>query len=84
MPSRPFDASRARCDVCGRAYQDGDAVYALADKFDESVEDRDVLVAFRHWNCHTPVSVQLEKMRRSVDDASRRAHTVLDELRRKL
>jgi hypothetical protein len=84
MPRRVVDSSRARCDVCGALYQPGDAVYAIADKYDESVQDRDVLVSFRHWACHTPVEELLADIKIGVDVASKRAQEALDRLRSKL
>lgn len=89
MGRRPYDTSRARCDVCGKPYELDErgmppAVYTLADKYDEAVEDRDVLVSFRHWACHTPLDVQLANVKKAVDDASKKALDALDRLRRHL
>lgn len=82
--ARELDTSRARCDVCGKLYQPGDGVYSLADKFDEDIEDRDVLVSFRHWDCHTPVDQQIKNIKRDVDAAGKRVLDALDKLRRHL
>jgi hypothetical protein len=88
MPRRELDTSRARCDVCGKPYQlEGvmpPACYALADRFDEDIEDHDVLVSFRHWKCHTPTDVALKNIRKEVDEASKRMQGALDALRSKL
>ena len=71
---REIDTSRATCDTCGRPYQEGDAVYSIADRWDESIEDRDVLVSFRHWACHTPAEKAIDNLRgaiKRVEDALR-------------
>lgn len=75
---REFDTSAAKCDTCGKLYQAGDAVYSVADKFDESVSDRDVLISFRHWNCHTPIEKSVDVLRAKLDDAQ----AMLDKLRK--
>lgn len=69
--ARPFDYSRARCDVCGKAYKPGDATYSVADKFDEEIEAVDVLVLFRHWDCHTPIDKVFEQINAKLADADR-------------
>lgn len=79
MPKLPLDTSRARCDTCGKPYEPGVAVYTLADKYDEEIEDRDVLISFRHWDCHTPLDVAL----RNLSDKAREIEVQLEALRRK-
>lgn len=77
MPKREYDTSRAKCDTCGKPYQEGDAVYGLADKYDPDIEDRDVLISFRHWDCHRPVGEVLADLR----DKLRKAEGILSQLR---
>jgi len=78
MRRRPYDTSRAKCDTCGKLYKDGDAVYSVADRYDEDIEDRDVLVSFRHYSCHVPVSVALDDLTKKLKDAEK----ILDQLRK--
>jgi hypothetical protein len=63
-----LDTSRAICDTCGKPYQAGDATYVIADKYDESIQDRDVLVSFRHWDCHKPLDQVFDELRAKVSE----------------
>ncbi len=82
MARRELDTSKAKCDKCGKPYQDGDAVYSIADKFDEDIEDRDVLLFFRHWDCHTPPKEALKEALHNFDKTMARVDDALDRLRR--
>lgn len=66
---RPYDASQARCDTCGKPYVEGEGLYAIANKFDESIEDRDVLISFRHWKCHKSPAELLDELRGKIKEA---------------
>lgn len=81
---RPLDTSQAKCDTCGKPYVSGDAVYTVADKFDQDIEDRDVLIWFRHWDCHTPIEDRISTLKKEVDDACKRFDAAMQELRSKL
>lgn len=59
-------------------------MYSVADKYDEDIEDRDVLLSFRHWACHTPTDVAIKNLRREIDKAEQKFHSALDALRSKL
>lgn len=69
MPRREVDTNRAVCDTCGKLYQKGDAVYTVADKYEEGPEGQDILVSFRHWDCHTPIDVALKNVKTKIKDA---------------
>lgn len=75
MPRRQIDTSRAVCDTCGKLYQQGDAVYSIADRWDE--DNDDVLVSFRHWDCHVP----FEETMRNLKDKIGEAQEVLRKIR---
>ena len=66
---RPVDFSQAKCDTCGKPYAEGDAIYSIADKWDEDNTEVDVLVSFRHWECHTPVDKALDDLKSAVKKA---------------
>ena len=80
MPRRPLDTSRAVCDTCGKPYEPNCAVYSIADRYDETNEEVDVLLTFRHWECHVPVDKALAQLREKVADAQ----GALDRLKRRL
>ena len=67
MPRKELDTSHAKCRVCGKLYQNGDTVYSIANRFDENIEDRDVLIEFCHWECHTPIEKVFDNLRASAD-----------------
>ena len=82
MPRREFDASRAVCDVCGKVYQPGDDMYTVHSVYDETVRDRDVLVEFRHYSCHTRKRKELEASLDRFADVSKDARDALARLRK--
>lgn len=61
------DTSRAKCRTCGRPYQLGDALYAVASKF-EWEENVQYLVEFEHAKCHVPFDQALGDLRNRLRD----------------
>lgn len=82
MARRPFDASRAVCDVCGQLYKPGDDMYTVMSKYDPDVEDRDVLLKFRHYTCQQRRQVEHKTALDKLGDASKAARDALEKLRR--
>lgn len=60
------------CDTCGKQIVDDDARYSLADKPEEGLG--------RHWDCHTPMDVNLKRLRSTLDDLDKK----IDETKRRL
>lgn len=55
MTSNP----QAKCDECGKLYENGDALYTIASKFDDDGN----LISFRHWDCHVPIEMRLKQLK---------------------
>jgi hypothetical protein len=77
--ARVVDTSKAKCRVCGGPYEDNEPTYSIANKWDDDVEDVDVLLEFEHWRCHVPIEKVFDDMR----DTMKRAQGLVDELRKK-
>ena len=84
MARREVDTSRAKCDRCGKPYQPGDAFYTPGDRWEEGDDGEDVLVSFRHWECHKSIEESFAELRKGIDDASKKLHGALDAIRRHL
>jgi hypothetical protein len=79
MPRREVDTSKAKCRVCGGPYEDHEPTYSIANVWDETIDDKDVLLEFEHWKCHTPI----EKLFDDARDLLKRAEGSLDKLRKR-
>lgn len=79
MPRREVDTSKAKCRVCGGPYDQNEATYSIANKWDDDVEDKDVLLEFEHWKCHVPIEKLLDDMKDRID----RAQDLASQLRKR-
>lgn len=73
MAKRPLDTSKAKCRTCGGPYDQNEATYSIANKWDDTNDEVDVLLEFEHWKCHTPIEKLLGDMKGKIEEAQRLA-----------
>lgn len=67
-------AEAPRCDTCGKPYVEGDAMYTIANKFD----DGDNWISFRHWKCNEEDG-PFAQLKKSVDRLRAAANKLREE-----
>jgi len=65
------------CDTCGKPYVPGDAIYSIADRWDDDGR----LSSFRHWECNE-TNGPLVKLRESLSRLDSLSDQVKDALSR--